>query len=380
MQDFLRNYQEDGTKLAFSGSKFPGISTRELLEQLEGRRRIRKKLPRWFESEKIYYPPKINLEQCSSEVTARYKSELFSGDKAVDLTGGFGVDSYYLSLNFKEVIHYEINPALAEIVRHNFKQLGSQNIALINSDGTAQIKSIKADLIYVDPSRRHEKKGKVILLEDCEPDLTVHLESLMDAAKNVMVKLSPMFDISLGIRGLKYVREVHVVAVNNEVKELLFVLHKDNQDNTRMKAINLSGSQMEMIDFDYGESIAVDYSAPLQFLYEPNAAIMKSGGFAIFGDRFGVKKLGAHTHLFTSEALVECPARRFRVIEVMPYSKNEMKLKLKGSKGNISVRNFPMTVDEIRKKWKISDGGNRYLFFTTVNQDSRMVIITEKVS
>ena len=380
VQDFVLNFTGATDKLAFSGSPFNGISIRELLQQIEGRRRIEKKLPSWYNTAGIIYPPKINLEQCSSELTAKYKAALCNGNVLADLTGGFGVDSFHFANAFEKVHYFETNTELCDIVKQNSNCLQVSNIRHHNEDGIEGWKHINPDVIYIDPSRRHEQKGKVIMLEDCEPNLLEHLEVLVDSSREVIVKLSPMFDISLGISGLKYVREVHVVSVKNEMKELLFVLDKSSKDPARIIAVNLDNQDIDTFDFEYGQTVSELYTDPLKYLYEPYASVMKSGGFAVFGDSYGLKKLATNTHLFTSEDLIDCPARRFKVTKTIPYNRKEIRNDVQGIQANISVRNFPVGVAELRKKFKIRDGGERYLFFASLADERRVVIFCEKVS
>lgn len=361
---------------------FEGVSQKELIEQLEAKKKCKNKLPSWFNTPNIYYPNKLNIEQTSSEQTARYKSKLTHGKTLVDITGGFGVDSYFFSKQIDTVFHCEINSELSKIAKHNFKIFDQNNIANIPEDGIQFLKKNdqKFDWIYIDPSRRNNDKEKVFLLKDCLPNLPENLHVLFVKTKNILVKTSPLLDISQSIKELDFVKEIHVVAINNEVKELLYILEHGFKKDITINAINLIRDQEVFFNFSLQEepSVVVTYNNPEKYLYEPNSAILKSGGFKSIAKAYGVKKLHQHSHLYTSEALIDFPGRRFEIKTVLPYSKNALK-ELKITKANITTRNFPTSVVELRKKHKIKDGGDVYLFFTTNLDNKHIVIISKKV-
>jgi len=296
-----------------------------------------------------------------------------------DITAGFGVDTFYFSKSFDTVDHFEINNKLSEIAQHNFKILGSNNISFYTIDGLQAVVNKKYDLIYVDPSRRDQDKKKVFLLEDCLPNIPLHLDCLLKSTNRILVKTSPMLDISIGIKALKFVREIHVVAVENEVKELLWVLESPGVNSPKILTVNFIGSEVQQFNFHYGDSGFEKYGDVRSYLYEPNAAIMKSGGFSVISENFGVEKLHKHTHLFSSDELIEFPGRRFKVLERIPYTKKHMRAGITFDKANVAVRNFPESVSELKKRWKIKDGGEQYVFFTTGNDDKKMMLICEKI-
>ncbi|MER3318241.1 MAG: class I SAM-dependent methyltransferase [Allomuricauda sp.] len=361
---------------------FEGIAQKELAEQIEAKKKCKDKLPTWFNTPNIYYPNKLNIEQTSSELTAQYKAQIVNGKSIVDLTGGLGVDSYFFSKKMGSVLHCEINPELSEIAHHNFEVLGQENIECFPVDGIDFLKKYPSnfDWVFVDPSRRNDKKGKVFLLEDCLPNLPKHLPLLFEKSQHILVKTSPLLDIKKGVDELSFVKEVHVVSTNNEVKELLFVLEKGYRGNIKIKTVDVSQKQNSLFDFELqGEQDAqIDIGEPSSYLYEPNAAILKSGGFKSVAKHFGLKKLHRHSHLYTSEELVEFQGRRFKIEKSLPYSKKSLK-SMAISKANITTRNFPMSVAELRKKHKIKDGGNRYLFFTKTNNDALWILDCRKV-
>ncbi len=361
---------------------FEGVSQKELAEQIEAKKRCQDKLPTWFSTPNIYYPNKLNIEQTSSELTAQYKAQIVDGKSLVDLTGGLGIDSYFFSKKIGAVLHCEINPELSEIAHHNFEILGQENIACYPVDGVDFLQSSTSnfDWIFVDPSRRNDRKGKVFLLEDCLPNLPEHLPLLFEKTQNILVKTSPLLDIKLGVEELDFVKEVHVVAVQNEVKELLFILEKGYEGSIKVNTVNLQTRQNDAFNFYLKEeqNVTIDFGEPSSFLYEPNAAILKSGGFKSVAKAYNLKKLHPHSHLYTSESIVDFPGRRFKVQQVLPYSKKSLK-SIAVTKANITTRNFPMSVAELRKKHKIKDGGDCYLFFTKDHNDTLIVLNCSKV-
>ncbi|WP_313790930.1 THUMP-like domain-containing protein [Allomuricauda sp. SCSIO 65647] len=356
---------------------FDGISQKELAQQLEGKKKSKDKLPTWFKTAGIYYPKKLHLEQTSSEATAAYKAGLIGAKTLVDITGGFGVDSYFFAKQVTSITHCEINTELAEIVAHNFEVLGVENISFHNQDGIEFLKGLedKVEWVFADPSRRDDKNGRVFILKDCVPDVVGHLETIFGKTENVMLKTSPLLDISQGIKELSFVAEVHVVAVKNEVKELLWILRKGQTDEPRITTVNLVGHAIGHFSFLPSEekSATIDFALPNNYLYEPNAAILKAGAFKNVGIRFNLKKLHEHSHLYTSDVLIDFPGRRFAVESVIPYGKKSIR-QLGLGKANITVRNFPESVATIRKKHNIREGGDTYLFFTT-DLEGKLIVI-----
>lgn len=383
VQDYINEHlKTDPTTLILKGTPLNGVSATEVVQQIEAKNRCEKKLPTWFNQPNIYYPNKINIEQTSSELTAIYKSKLIEGKTIIDLTGGFGIDSYYFSKVFENVTHCEINEELSKIVVHNFKILKKINVNTILADGLSYLKNspTQYDWIYVDPSRRHDSKGKVVFLKDCLPNIPEHLSLLWEHSNNILIKTSPLLDISLGIQELEYVKSIHIIAINNEVKELLWILEKGFVGKITIKTAHLKAKSFENFDFLMADESQVEtlYSEPLSYLYEPNAAIMKSGGFSSMTSAYQVAKLHKHSHLYTSELLIEFPGRTFKIIAIIPYTKKEIK-KLSLQKANITIRNFPETVQNIRKSTKIKDGGEDYLFFTTNVNNEKIVVVCSKI-
>ncbi|PXY39748.1 SAM-dependent methyltransferase [Flavobacterium cheongpyeongense] len=372
------------TKLALQKNPFPETDWILILNQIEAKTKAKEKLPTWFSTENIIYPGKVSIEQTSSEKTAAYKASLITGKTLIDLTGGFGVDDYYFSKKFKVVAHCEINNDLSEIVKHNFKQLEVKN-CFCYADDSANILNesepgFKWDWIYIDPSRRNDAKGKVFMLQDCLPNVPESLDFYFEKTDSILIKTAPLLDISAGLSELKFVKNVHIIALENEVKELLFEIHNHYSGKITIKTANLIKDKTETFEFVLGELEYPSFHLPQKFLYEPNSAIMKSGGFDEVSVSFQINKLHRHSHLYTSDELIAFPGRRFEIEKVISYNKNDMKAELLNQQANITTRNFPDSVDTIRKKWKIKNGGNLYCFFTTDKNDTKIVLICRKIT
>ena len=397
-QDFIRQHQdEDVRQLAFLGSKNPEVDMPFALDQIRGRKMARAKLPRWANIEGIIYPPHISMEQCSSESTALYKAELAarllglpassSSEEIgfVDLTGGFGVDfSYIASRLGMSSMYVERQAHLCEAAKENFERLGLKNAIVKNEDGIEVLHSLKElKLIFIDPARRDDAGNKVVSLKDCTPDVTVLQEEMLLKADYVIIKLSPMLDWHRAISELSHVREVHIISVNNECKELLLVLSARNMgENLRIYCINDAQSFVcDELDMESSSvKIAPSTLEEMQYLYEPNASLMKAGCFGVLSERYDARMLSKNSHLFVSrEPIAAFPGRSFRIIAVSSFNKKELKRHLSGiTKANIATRNFPLSVAELRKRLKLKDGGETYIFATTLSDDSHVLVITEK--
>ena len=445
-QDFIRQHQDDDVRqLAFLGSKYPEVDMPFALDQIRGRKMARVKLPRWASLEGIIYPPHISMEQCSSESTALYKAELAarllglpassSGIEMkaeneiefVDLTGGFGVDFSYIAARLGvKSMYVERQAHLCEAARENFERLGLKNAIVKNGDGIEVLHSFlpKKDdaastddslgitydqplsllktklglkLIFIDPARRDDAGNKVVSLKDCTPDVTVLQEEMLSKADYVIIKLSPMLDWHRAISELSHVREVHIISVNNECKELLLVLSARNMGemeassadgevkhagNLRIYCINDAQSFVcDELDMESSSvKIAPSTLEEMQYLYEPNASLMKAGCFGVLSERYDARMLSKNSHLFVSrEPIAAFPGRSFRIIAVSSFNKKELKRHLSGiTKANIATRNFPLSVAELRKRLKLKDGGETYIFATTLSDESHVLVITEK--
>ncbi|MDR7210582.1 THUMP-like domain-containing protein [Flavobacterium piscis] len=383
IQEFInKNIGVSIAKLALQKNPFPAIDWISLLNQIEAKTKAKEKLPTWFLTENIIYPVKISIEQTSSEKTALYKSNLISGESIIDLTGGFGIDDYYFSKKFKTVAHCEINLELSNIVKHNFEQLHVKNCIFYADDSANILRSTdkKWDWIYVDPSRRNDAKGKVFMLKDCLPNVPESLDFYFEKTNSILIKTAPLLDISAGLSELKFVKNIHIIALENEVKELLFEIEKNFPGRITIKTANILKEKTETFEFVLDDGIELPtYHLPQKYVYEPNSAIMKSGGFDQVSTFFKINKLHKHSHLYTSENLISFPGRAFKIEKIISYSKNDMKNELENKQANITTRNFSDTVEKIRKKWKIKNGGNTYCFFTTDKNDNKIVLICRKI-
>ena len=383
IQKFINaNIGADSSKLALQKNPFPEVNWIAILNQIAAKTKAKEKLPTFFKTENIIYPSKISVEQTSSEKTALYKASLVSGDTLIDLTGGFGVDDLYFSKVMKNVIHCEIEAELSKRVQHNFEILGIQNIQCELGDSYTYLNKTqsKLDWIYIDPSRRNDTKGKVFMLKDCLPNVPELLSFYFTKSDNILIKTAPILDISAGLLELSNVKCIHIVAVDNEVKELIWELSKSFIGNIAVKTVNITKDKREEFSFELNSNNQFpNYGLPKKYLYEPNSAIMKSGGFDEIGIQYHLEKLHQHSHLYTSVEKTEFPGRIFEIQEAFSYTKSEMKSFLENKKANITTRNFPDSVEEIRKKWKIKDGGNLYCFFTTDRNNHKIVLICTKI-
>ncbi len=382
VQQFINDHlKTDLPQLILKGSPFKNIKIQELARQILAKSKCRDKLPTWFNTENIYYPKPLSIEQTSSELTADYKSSLISGNTLIDLTGGYGIDSFFFAKKFTKVIHCELDMKLSKIVRHNFKVLEQNNISCLNKNGIEQLNENKSiyDWVYIDPSRRDELKSKVFKLEDCQPDVSHHLDLFLEHSEKVMIKLSPLLDISLTVKSLKFVKEIHVVAVKNEVKELLILIQKGYEKKIIIKTINIRKNDEQTFTGCFPSTAHAAFSAPKKYLYEPNAALLKSGLFNEVSNNLSVFKLNINSHLYTSEILIDFPGRIFNIHSISKYNKKLLKKKYKFKSANITTRNFRESVAQIRKKTGIKEGGHDYLFFTTDLEDNSIVIHCTKV-
>jgi len=371
------------TKLALQKNPFPEVNWISILNQITAKSKAKDKLPTYFSTENIIYPSKISVEQTSSEKTANYKSGIVNGDSLFDLTGGFGVDCLYFAKFIKTVTHCEIDEELSTIVSHNFKQLRIDNINCIAGDSFEILSNHKdkLDWIYIDPSRRNDLKGKVFMLKDCLPNVVELLSFYFTKSDHILIKTAPILDISAGLSELNNVKIIHIVAVDNEVKELLWELEADFTGHPVIKTVNIVNENREIFEFELNLNVdSPILELPKNYLYEPNSAIMKSGGFNEIGIQYSLGKLHPHSHLYTSTECIDFPGRIFEINKFFPYSKKEMKANLENTKANVTIRNFPDSVDDIRKKWKIKDGGTTYCFFTTDLNNDKIVLLCNKIN
>ena len=379
--DFIRQHAADDVrKLALQGTKDAAVDLSMALQQIAGRQTALKKLPSWAAVERVLYPPHLNMEQCSSEQTARYKAGLAgSGDTYVDLTGGLGVDFYWMSQGFKQRYYVERNAELCELVEHNFRTLGHSCSVCCCDTATYLTNMPHADVVFLDPARRNEHGGRTYDIKDCTPNILELLPLLMEKADKVILKLSPMFDWRKAVDDLQYVREVHIVSVDNECKELLLVLEQAERP-LRLVCVNNN----QIFEVSSHPSPLTSHPSPLtpeQFLYEPNASIMKAGCFDALPRQYPVCQVSANSHIFLSSVEIEdFPGRRFQICAISSTNKQTLKETLAGvSRANITVRNFPMSVEQLRKKLHLKDGGDTYIFATTEADGAHSLYICRKI-
>ena len=397
--DFIRQHANDDVrKLALQGAKDAEVDLQMALQQIAGRQTARRKLPSWASVDGVVYPPHLNMEQCSSEQTARYKENLAlkpspKGEESVfvDLTGGFGVDFYWLSQGFQHRCYVEQNEQLCAISSHNFELLGLECSVCCSDTATHLTTMPHVDLVYMDPARRNEHGGRAYSIGDCSPNVLELLPLLLEKANRVMLKLSPMLDWRKAVEDLKYVSEVHIVSVDNECKELLLLLDKERSADLRVVCVNddscfeffpVQGKIVpeERNGFSLGEKrpFAIGETA---FLYEPNASIMKAGCFEEVEQGFPVQQISQNSHLFLSSVEIEdFPGRRFQISSISSMNKQGLRTALKEvERANISVRNFPLSAEQLRKKLKLKDGGDVYIFATTMADGEHRLLICRKI-
>ena len=361
IQGFINaNLNTDLHSLLLKKSPFPEVSMQEIVQQIKGKKVAEKKFS-FLNQNDIIFPPNLNLEQASSQNTAEFKAQFFKGEKFIDLTCGFGIDAYFLSQNFKETTLVEQNEALLEVVKHNWKVLG-RNANFINQklEDFLNENNQKVDLIYLDPARRDNHNRKVFLLEDLSPNLIEIQEKLTELSDEILVKLSPLIDLQHLVSSLQNIAKIWIVAVKNEVKEVLIYLEK-TEKQPEISCVNLQSNEPDFnFYFSEEKAVVVEYTSPQKYLYIANNSVYKSGAFNLISKRFNLSKLHQNTHLYTSERKIGAFSGRIFVVEEL--SPKEIK---KGEQYNIITKNYPLKPDEIKKKYKIKDGGEDYLIFCT---------------
>ena len=373
--EFIRIHaDEDVRQLAFLGKKNPEVDMAYALDQIAGRQKARVKIPSWASIDGIVYPPHISMEQCSSEQTARYKARIAgNGEKIVDLTAGFGVDMAFMSAGFKQAVHVEMQPQLCAISSENYKHLGLNHVQVVCNDGVGYLHQMEhADLIFIDPARRDQHGARTYGIADCTPNVLEIIDEMLQKADRVMIKLSPMLDWQKTVADVGNVSQVHIVSVGNECKELLLEVKKGKDEKVKVFCVN----DDQVFSYEIGETHS------FTFLYEPNASVMKAGCFNLISHRFGITQPDANSHLFLSDKLVEgFPGRGFVIERVSTMNKRELKEALAGiDKANVAVRNFPLSVADLRKRLKLKDGGDVYIFATTDAKKGHLVMVCRKIS
>lgn len=377
--DYIRQHaDEDVRQLALRGHKCPDVDLQYALEQIAGRQKARTKLPSWAAIDGIVYPPHLSMEQCSSEVTARYKASIAGkGALFVDLTAGFGVDMALISQGFQKAVHVERQPQLCAISSENFRLLGLNHIEVVCGDGVAYLHTMRhADLLFIDPARRDVHGGRTYDISDCTPNVLEILDEMLEKADRVMIKLSPMLDWRKAVADLGKVNEVHIISVDNECKELLLILSKTKKP-LRVFCVN-NDECFEVVEGISSQPRPLPQD--MRYLYEPNASVMKAGCFDLIEQRFGVVQLERNSHLFVSDKEISrFPGRQFLIEKRTSMNKRELKATLADvDQANITVRNFPMSVAELRKRLKLKEGGDVYIFATTISDEGHQLLVCRK--
>ena len=395
--EFIREYRErDIRQLALQANRFPDVDMPYALDQIQGWQIARRKLPKWAACDGVIFPPHLSMEQCSSEPTAQYKLNLAMewaervghASRMTDLTGGFGVDFSFTSCAFAAATYVERNEQLCHIVEHNLPLLGLNNATVVCADAVEYLSTVEPQtMLFLDPARRDEHGAKTVMLADCTPDVVQLLPKLLEKSRFTMLKLSPMLDWHKAVDDLQgTVREVHIVSVGGECKELLLVLSTVVESELKVYCADLSTASAPPSLFVYtpGSSAPVANSTfniqHSTFVHEPNASIMKAGCFDELAAAYGVSPVSRNSHLFLSDEPVEgFLGRSFVVERVTTMNKGELRKALVGiEKANIATRNFPLTVAELRKRLKIKDGGDVYIFATTTAEGEHLLLISRK--
>jgi 16S rRNA G966 N2-methylase RsmD len=395
-KEFIQEHlNDDVLKLGLLSKRYPDIDIPLAIRQISGRQKFRKKVPVFYLNPDIQFPKQISVEQSSSEITAKYKSSITSGNTFADLTGGFGVDFYFLSQQFSHGIYVERDEELCELASHNFKVLGIKSFEIQQKSAEDYLSTIPdVDLIYVDPHRRNSSGKKTVLISDCEPDVSVLATQMLAKSPKILIKLSPMLDISQALTDLPQTSEIHILAVENECKEILLVLGKNNPDNEfsagrkeniviKTRNFKKNGNP-QCFDFQLDTEVGAEVDFAIsshKFLYEPNAAIMKSGAFKSVAAHYELKKFHPNTHLYTADELKpDFPGRIFIKEQFYGNTKNDFRLlKQNYPKANIAVRNYPLSVEEYKKKSGIKDGGNVYIFAFKAYEGNFINFVCNKV-
>ena len=386
-RDFIEKHLKDDVR-QLALQKFPDDVDKILvLNQIEARQLLSKKVPSWASNPDLLFPKHLSIEQCSSELTAKYKASIISGgDTFVDLTGGLGIDSYFLSEKFKTAYYVENQKELCDLAEHNFGVLG-RKITVVNSDAeTFLSKNHDFDLIFIDPARRDIYNRKMVSLHDCSPDVIDLQNILLKNAKNVLIKVSPMLDISLITNELQNISEVHMVSVKNECKEILIKIEPGFEREIKYFCVNFIGNDLKSVQFfEFSENLESSESSKFaptikRYLYEPNASLMKSGAFKLISQRFAIEKLHVNSHLYTSDNLIsDFPGRIFEVVGFAPFNKKIKKELLKDiTEASVATRNFPLSANVLRKNLNLKESDKNFVFGTTLIGEKKVVILAKK--
>jgi hypothetical protein len=378
--NFIQQHQQDDPAvLALQAKKFPALPIREIAVQIASRKKARKKLPEWWANSRVIFPPQQNLEQASGEEAARFKSTLVGGGSLLDLTGGTGIDAFYLSENFEQVTVVEPVKELCELIRHNFAVF-DRRVEVVQSSAKNFLKSNHRmfDQIYVDPSRRTKSQQRIFDFKDYAPNIPELMPLMLQKFSKILVKASPMIDLRMGCRELGGCRRVVTLAVRNEMKEILYDLERDLDERPVIHAVNLEGKRYEIFEFnqDNSHKSIPELSRPLGYIYEPNSAIRKAGLYDELARVYRLKKLHPNTHLYTSQAFhQEYPGKIFGEVELIKQDKKTIKQRFPNGLVNVISKNYPLGTNELKKKYRLNDGGTEFLVFCEISQLGKTALV-----
>jgi len=385
IKSFIKGHLHDdpfSLSLRYAGKQEESLEL--AIKQIRSRQKSKQKLPGWYDNLDLIFPEPVSVEQASSEMTAIFKSKMFSGHRMADLTGGMGVDTYYFAKQFRHIVYVDANKELCTIARHNFKVLATNNVKVVHSDARAFLENTneKFDLIYLDPSRRSPDGKRVNKLVDGDPNVSDMLELLTIRSKKVLVKVSPWMDIMAIRQSIQYAARIFVISWRNECKEILVLVDPEHKSEVMIEAADLGG-KTKSINFTMEEerNAKALCGPPGQYIYEPNAAILKSGAFKTICHRYDVLKLHPNTHLYTSDVLIdEFPGKKFQLEGVLSPQRKKVVGELhENRQANVVVRNYPESADQIKSGWRIKDGGFTFLFFTTLHDAQKVVLLCQKL-
>lgn len=367
---------DDPVKLILQRKRYPDVDLQLVAQQLEGRKQAETKWPSLARCAKWFYPPRINREQSSSENTALYKSllaEKIAADTLADLTGGMGVDTFFLAPLFKNVTYFEVNASLCDIAKHNFAATGRHNITCLNTDSIRHLDTHpdNYDIIIIDPARRDTQGRRVAAFEDCTPNLLEKMPTLLTHCRHLMIKASPMIDISLSHQQLNTVAETHIVSINSECKEVLFLIHSGtNPDECTIHCINITHGHTTHHAFtNSSEATAIPkYTSTIsQYLYEPDSSLMKGGCYNSICQWFNVSKLARNTHLYTSHQLIPAfPGRCFEIIQNLPLNAKDVRKALPFGHAHVMTRNYPLSAADLQRRLNLREGGDLFVIAATL--------------
>jgi hypothetical protein len=396
--DFIREHaSDDPVKLLLSSKKVPHSDMKLIVSTIEGRKKIAAKVPEWGERFDLCYPSSVSLEQCSSAYTAEFKQQYFIGKDVLDITGGLGVDSYYISKAAKSLVYFERNKELFEAVKYNFGRLEVENITLVNTEvresrDLSMLDSKKVYAVYADPSRRGPSDSRIFNPEDYEPDMNKLMDLLLGLAERIVIKVSPMADISSLIKSIEAVDEIVIVSVFNECKEILVIIDRKNRmtpvppEKMKIQAANFEKSEKKWNCFEWNlleessSNAVITTPQKGNYMYEPNSGLLKGGAFKILCNRYSAGKISLSSHLYISKTKIpDFPGRSFLIEEIYDFDKKGIKeIGLRFPKANVSTRNFNLTPPELKERLGIYDGGEIFLFGTLFSDNSRKIVVCTK--